>query len=358
MRLAVDVRSLLDAEPGGVGAYTRALLDGLVGVRDLITVPVVTGRNIDGVLDAVRTPVVRYALPNRLVNLGLASVSRPLLDRVAGGTDHYLLPGWNFLALSPKTHLTLVVHDLSFERNPYWYPLKQRLWHRAIQPRKLVARADSIIAVSRWTKQDLCSLYGTPEKKIVVIPPVVDWQMAAQSSSGAKQTILFFGTVEDRKNPLSLVQAFELIASKYPETFLVFAGRLGFGAPRVVKAVQKSLYGSRMRILGYVSPQNRAALFRDATVFAYPSLYEGFGIPLLDAMRHSLPIVTGNRSAMPEVVGDAGVLVDPYDVRQIADGLDAVLGNEAFGRFLGERAQKRAAAFATTMTAKLGEIFA
>ncbi len=356
MRLAVDVRSLLDAEPGGVGSYTRALLDGLGHIPEMVTVPVVTGRNVAALPETIRNQAVRCALPNRLVNLGIATLRRPLLDRLVG-TEQYLLPGWNFLALEQKTHLTLVVHDLSFERNPYWYPLKQRIWHRAVQPRALVARADQIIAVSRWTKQDLCSLYGTPEKKIIVIPPVVDWQMGDSSASRPRQTVLFFGTVEDRKNPLSLLQAFELVADTYSETHLVFAGRLGFGASRVVAAAQKSRYRSRIQILGYVSPEKRQQLFRDATVFAYPSLYEGFGIPLLDAMRHGLPIVTGNRSAMPEVVGDAGILVDPYDVRQIADGLDAVLGNEGFARVLGERARARAATFATSMTSKLGEIF-
>jgi glycosyltransferase involved in cell wall biosynthesis len=356
MRLAVDVRSLLDTEPGGVGAYTRALLDGLQRIPEMTAIPVVTGRNISALPDHIRHQSVRCALPNRLVNLGIATLRKPLLDRLVG-TERYLLPGWNFLALEEKTHLTLVVHDLSFERNPYWYPRKQRIWHRAVEPRTLVARADQIIAVSRWTKQDVCSLYGTPEKKIVVIPPVVDWEMGEKSGPERIQTVLFFGTVEERKNPLSLLRAFELIADKYPETQLVFAGRLGFGASRLVRAAQKSPCRSRIQILGYVSPEKRQQLFCEATVFAYPSFYEGFGIPLLDAMRHGLPIVTSNRSAVPEVVGDTGILVDPYDVRQIADGLDAVLENERFAHALGERAGARAATFATSMVPALGKLF-
>ena len=351
MRLAVDVRTLLDPMPGGVETYTRSLLAGLSRSRDCTVIPVVTGRR--RVRDCA---TVRFPLPNPLVNVSMPIARWPKLDLVAAA-DAYLLPNWNFLALKRTTSLTLVVHDLSFERNPSWYGWKQRAWHRAVQTRALVARASRIIAVSRWTKQDLTALYGVPGEKITVIYPVSDWSMLPANNAKVGETLLFFGTIEKRKNVLSVVRAFERIAARHPDANVVLAGRLGFGSAEVAAAVRRSSYSARIRLVGSVSAEARAALFRDATLFVCPSFYEGFGIPLLDALRHGLPVITADRSAMPEVVGDAGLLIDPYNTAELAEALSAVLGDAGFRAVLATRARARALHFPPSMAPALSEFF-
>ena len=286
----------------------------------------------------------------RFSNSLFTSILRAWNVLVAG----WILPNWNFLALEPTTSFTLVVHDLSFERNPFWYGPKQRLWHRALRPRALVARAHRIIAVSEWTKHDLCTRYGVAPEKITVLYPTPSAVTGNElfplpPAIAGNRFILFFAAIEVRKNPLSLVEAFEHIAAKHADLHLVIAGKFGYGAEHVFAAAARSRFRDRIHVLGYVSAEMRRSLYATATVFAYPSFYEGFGIPLLDAMRAGLPIVTSNRSAMPEVIGDAGILIDPGAVGELALALDALLSDATFARALAARARERAVRFPEQM---------
>ncbi len=357
MRIGLDVRPLLDTQPGGVGAYTRSLLEAMLTLPGQEIVPVTTGRRIPD-LGEDAPAVARVRFPNPLVNASLAFFHEPRLDRVADA-DRYLLPNWNFLALDRATELTLVVHDLSFERNPGWFSPRQRLWHSLVAPRRLVERADRLVAVSEWTKRDLASVYGVPADRIAVIHPVPDRPPADLPFplELPERFVLFLGAVEERKNPAGLVEAFAHIAAKHPDAHLVIAGKPGYGSGRVRDLARRSGVLERIRFLGYVPLAVRRSLLCHATAFAYPSFYEGFGIPLLDAMAAGLPVVAGNGSAMPEVVGDAGLLVDPGDVGQIAEALDAVLADRSFARLLGAKARERARRFPETMVPALAPLF-
>lgn len=321
-------------------------------------VPVVTGNAEVSLTDEEAPDLVRVAIPNPVLNASIGTVGYPRLD-YAAGAERYLLPNWNFLSLRPGTELTLVVHDLSFERNPYWYPPKQRLWHKLVRPRKLVARADRIVAVSEWTKHDLMELYGVPEEKVTVMYPAPDRPPAEFPfpTDLPERFVLFLGAVEERKNPLSLVQAFERVAPKHADAHLVVAGRHGYGSRAVAEAVRRSPVRERIHLMGYVPLPVRRSLYRKAAVFAYPSFYEGFGIPILDAMRAGLPTVAGNRSSMPELLGDAGVLVDPGDVADLVVALDELLGDESFARKLGSLALERSKRFPETMEPTLRKLF-
>jgi len=358
MRLALDVRPLLEENSGGVGVYTRALFGELKSILGDDLVPVVTGRADISLTDEEAPNLVRVGLPNPILNVALRLAGRPKLD-LAAHAERYLLPNWSFIALDKGTELTLVVHDLSFERNPFWYPPKQRLWHKLIRPRHIVGRADRIVAVSEWTKHDLVELYGVPEEKITVVYPSPDKPAAELSfpQDLPEHFILFLGTVEERKNPLSLVSAFERVAGKHPDIQLVIAGRHGFGARAVEDAVRRSVVADRIHLLGYVPVSVRRSLYRQASAFVYPSFYEGFGIPILDAMRAGLPTIAGNRSSMPEVLGDAGILIDPGDVSELVTALDEILGNESFAKKLGALGLERSKRFPETMVPKLRQLF-
>jgi glycosyltransferase involved in cell wall biosynthesis len=358
MRLALDVRPLLETQLGGVGVYTKTIFESLRELLHDDLVPVVTGRSAVALDGDVAGGLVKIELPNPLLNPIIRFFGWPKLD-FAAASDRYLLTNWNFLSLRRTTELTLVVHDLSFERNPRWYAPRQRLWHRLVRPRSLVRRADRIIAVSEWTKRDLVELYGVDEEKIFVVYPSADNPEVELPFPVAlpEHYLLFLGAVEERKNPISLLEAFNLIAAKHPDLHLIIAGKHGFGAKKVVTAARCNKFRERIHLLGYVPLSVRRALYKKAAAFVYPSYYEGFGIPILDALRAGLPTIVGNRSSMPEVVGDSGLLVDPGDVSEMAIGLDEILSNEAFSRELSGRARERAKFFPESMLPKLRELF-
>jgi glycosyltransferase involved in cell wall biosynthesis len=156
--------------------------------------------------------------------------------------------------------------------------------------------------------------------------------------------ILALGTIEPRKNHLRLVQAFEqLVAGRRvgDDVVLVIAGKRGWGYTSVMEAIERSPARDRIRVLGYVSDDDLPALLTGAVVVAYVSLYEGFGLPVLEAMTCGAPVLTSNVSSMPEVAGDAAVLVDPRDVPEISRGLTVLINEDEEGR-----AQHRTAGFA------------
>lgn len=358
MRLALDIRTLIDSEPGGVAAYTRALARALQEIPEIECATITAGRSLGSIDQSDFPGLRRIALPNPLLNLSLKTTGLPRLDWFTGAS-HYLLPNWNFVALSRKTELTLVVHDLSFERNPRWYSPKQRFWHQAVGPRELCRRADRLIAVSNWTKRELISIYGAAEDKISVIYPIADELQTELPFPAAlpERFILFLGAVEERKNPLSLLSAFERIADKHPETHLIIAGKRGYGSRRLLLSARRSRVAQRIHLLSYVPRAVRHSLYRQASVFAYPSFYEGFGIPLLEAMAAGLPVVAGYSSAMPEVLGGAGLLVDPKDVSQIALALDEILTSRSLAATLSARALSRAASFPVSLAGPLSEFY-
>ncbi len=156
--------------------------------------------------------------------------------------------------------------------------------------------------------------------------------------------------IQERKNIRRVVQAFETLPA---DLLLVLAGGEGYGADEINKAIEQSPARDRVRRVGYVESDAKAKLYRMATALAFPSLDEGFGIPLLEAMAAGLPILTSDRSAMPEVAGDAAVLVDPLDVQSIADGLRRVVEDEALRSGLKDRGLARAREFTWKRAAEL-----
>lgn len=211
----------------------------------------------------------------------------------------------------------------------------------AAQARAAAERSDRIIAVSQFTARQIQSLLGVEEDCISVVPHGVD--MAAPVTGPRENMILFTGAIQKRKNVARLVRAFERAPQGWT---LVLAGAPdGYGAAEELAAVEASSRRSNIRVAGYVSRAELDALYARAAIFAFPSLDEGFGMPILEAMANGSAVLTSNCSAMPEIAGDAALLVDPYDEESIGDALLRLTTDGALREQLTALGRARAAQF-------------
>jgi glycosyltransferase involved in cell wall biosynthesis len=246
------------------------------------------------------------------------------------------------------------VHDLAFKLRPKEVPWQQRAYFGAVLGRAL-RNAAAVLVPSEATRRDLIKCYSLEdlESKISIVPEgVMTDGQAGQLPPGLEPGfILSVGTIEPRKNYPRLLAAYRrlrresvpvIVGGRAGVPELVIAGRPGWAYGDTLKRI-KSEPG--VRYLGHVDDQTLTALYRSAAVLAFPSLYEGFGLPLLEAMANGLPAVAGNAGALPELAAGAAVLVDPEDVTSIADGLERVLADAALRRELSAAGKRRAADF-------------
>jgi glycosyltransferase involved in cell wall biosynthesis len=220
--------------------------------------------------------------------------------------------------------VVLTVHDLSFERRPELMSWTDRALFRSLVPRSL-RRADRIVVGSKWTRADLVERYEIPEQKVVVTPYGVDpaFGMDGPTRDGGSY-MLFVGGLQPRKDPTTAVDA---LAKLDPHLRLVFAGPALRKSRELVDHVRELRLSSRVEFTGYVRKSELAALYRGAACLVLPSLYEGFGLPILEAMASGTPVVATTAGALPEVAGDAAVLVEPGDAEELAAGVELALAD-------------------------------
>jgi glycosyltransferase involved in cell wall biosynthesis len=211
------------------------------------------------------------------------------------------------------------------------------------QARDAAERAGMLIAISEFTKGQVVSLLGVDASKVVVVPhgsrPLAFPRRAGEPR---EKMVLHVGAIQTRKNVARLVEAFERLE---PDWRLVLAGSFGYGADRIRARIESSAARERISVLGYVDPDELAAWYARAAIFAFPSLDEGFGMPVLEAMAGGVPVLTSNRSALPEVAGDAAILVDPEDTEALIEALRGMAADEALRQKLAARGLERARLF-------------
>jgi glycosyltransferase involved in cell wall biosynthesis len=245
-----------------------------------------------------------------------------------------------------KTVVT--IHGLEYEFCPEAYSLLDR-WYMRLSIRFSCRAASTVIAVSENTKRDLERLYRLSSNKIVVIPE--GYEQDSKFNLKIKNTksqpyLLFIGRVEERKNVRRIVEAFGILKEKYriPHR-LVLVGRPGYGYENIQYRISNTKYRDSVIELGYVGEEEKWELLRGADVFVFPSLYEGFGIPVLEAQSVGAPVVTANVSSLPEVGGDGAVFVDPFRAESIAEGIWKVLSEAEFRDGIIGKAQKNVRKF-------------
>jgi glycosyltransferase involved in cell wall biosynthesis len=283
---------VLGRQRTGDETYVENLLRELPAAAPDLRFAAVT-RNPERVPDGIEP----LPLPAGSQELRMAWKLPRLLGRVRPRLGHYQ----HALPLRPVGATVVTVHDLSFERGPALMPLKDRLVFRATVPRS-AKRADRVIAVSERTRDDIVELYGISPDKIRVIPHGVD-PAFAPGDGAAEGYLLFVGAVQRRKNPRAALEAARAV-----QLPLIVAG------PEREPALVGELRRDGADVRGYVGKSELAGLYRGALCLVVPSRYEGFGLPVLEAMASGTPVVAARDPAVAEVAGDAAVYADEHDL--------------------------------------------
>ena len=354
MHIALDASRITVARRTGTENYALQL------IRALLSLPESAEQRFSLYFRQPPSPALLPALPN--------VAYRVLPARRAWTHTRFALALWrdqpdvtfvpaHTLPFLMRGRAVVTVHDLGYRFFPKAHRLMARLYLE-LTTRYSAWRADRVLADSDATRRDLIAQYGTAAAKIrVVYPSAEGVQRASAAQIAAVRTayalperyLLFVGTLQPRKNIARLAQAFAMYLARSgdPDLSLVLAGQRGwrFAPERDLWSHLPKTAHERVRLLGYVADSDVAALYSGALAFVFPSLYEGFGFPVLEAMQCGTPVLCADTSSLPEVAGDAALLVNPLDVAQIADGIQRLMTDAALRCALIARGRAHAATF-------------
>ncbi len=349
MHLAFDATALLGPRTG-IGIMTTRLLDGLAAERDLHVVAFACtwrGRHRLRRAAPLQVRVATRPVPARPAHFVWRHADRPPVEWITGRVD--VVHGPNFLAPPAKRAARVItVHDLTAVHHPELCTNHTRRYPQAI--RRAVERGAWLHTVSDFVRAEVIEHFGVDPSRVVTVPNGVDPIPDAEPSAGHRlaggdEYLVALGTIEPRKDYPALVAAFDELAARHPRLRLVIAGPDGWGMASFTAAVERAHHRDRVVRLGYVDEPARAALLHGASALVYPSIYEGFGLPPLEAMGAGTPVVATAAGAVREVCADAAELVEPVDAHALAAGIERVLTDEAHRRELIRRGRERAARF-------------
>jgi glycosyltransferase involved in cell wall biosynthesis len=331
----------------GNETYVRGLLGGLRGHDDLELIAAVeAGQRPTGVLGP---PVRMHRVPsNGLGRLGAMTL-------LARQQHADLVHAVYFLPLAVGRPTVLTIHDISFERFPEFFNRATLLRDRALI--RISARlASRVVTVSENSRRDLIELYELPEDRVVAIPNGVSHGFRPEAGTlwapypgDRPLRVLAVGTLQPRKNLLRLLDALTAVGREIPIALRV-VGPDGYQAAEIRDRLASSV---QTNVLGWLDEDALAAEYRNADVFAYPSIYEGFGLPVIEAMACGTPVVTSTGGSLPEVVDEAALLVDPYDVPALAAAIRRIAEDGPGAARLRSRGLARAATFTWQRSAAL-----
>lgn len=380
MKIVIDIRPLGEEIHSGVQEYTLNITQALaskLNEKDQILL-FSTGKKFElhssiiKSLQAEKKNVIRKHLdaPSKLVNLSfklnIANWFYDFLER----PDVFFAPNINFLPrFGDRLKTILTIHDLSFRAHPDFFTFRQRIWHRLVGLKTSIETADTVVSVSRSTRADVLDYFDITQNKVSVIHPGVDESFEDFDFTDQKEKklrkkfdlpsqdfVLCLATLEPRKNLQTLIKAFELV--KRDDLHLVLVGSKGWKYKKILQRIDKSKSTDCIHWFGSCRRENRVYLYNLASVFVYPSYFEGFGLPPLEALASGTPVITSQTTSLPEVVKNAGILVDPRRPEEFAEAIEMVLKNEDLRRKLIEEGKEQSSKFSWSKAAsKLSKIF-
>jgi glycosyltransferase involved in cell wall biosynthesis len=379
MNIGVDLRALGGDKISGVKVYITSLLEEIFRLdkknRYFLwwnSLHEAFPKNLK-IPKSPRFKLIQTKFSNRKLNLRLSLTGTPPLDQLImkaenrkDKLDLFWLPDPRPVTLSENCKLVTTIHDLSPTLYPKFFSAKTRVWHKLLNSKKIARRSDQILAVSQATAKDLIELWRIPEQKIAVtqLAAVAKLKKVPLRNVRKKYNlpgkfILSLSTLEPRKNLKMLIRAFHELKEemKIPHK-LVLAGDFDekiFSDPKVTPLPfgHPPLSGGQpIHFTGYVEEQDKAALLSAADVFCFPSLHEGFGIPVLEAMQCGVPVLASDIPALREVCGDAAKFIPPKNTDAWKVALQKIISNDALREDLAERGTKQARKFSWEKCAK------
>jgi glycosyltransferase involved in cell wall biosynthesis len=356
MKIGIDIRPLMDKNYSGVSWYTlnlvRAILEADKENEYILFYN--SFFNMDDRipdLNFANCRIVRYKYPNKLLNFSFRFFNCPKIDKRLD-VEKFLMFNINFIGLSAKCSGLLTIHDLSFLKFPEFFTIKRRLWHWFINVAGLAKKFTTIIAVSENTKQDIVDLLKIDPSKIKavysginhnlhkinlassvadlilsnddkknnsILPDIKSVIKVIHKYDLPKKFILFLGTLEPRKNIIGLVKAYDLFRTQKNSDYkLVIAGARGWKSKEIFTEINNSSYNKDILVLDYVGEEDKNILYNLATCFVFPSFYEGFGFPALEASVCGTKVVASHSSSLPEVSNVSTIFINPYEIKELA----------------------------------------
>ncbi len=386
MRIGIDCRTILNpgfGENAGVGHYTYFLVKNLLKIDKKNTYilffdHLVSLAAVKEFIGKSKNVEIKHFPFHRFKKFLPYTYSHLLVSAFIGKKelDVFHSPA-NILPLKYEGNSLVTMHDLAIYKHPEWFP-KKTLTNQSFSTKVLVPKslkkAKKIITVSENTKKDIIKIFKIPAKKIKVIYEGVElrklpvlgqqvcnldkvacWSEVKETYSLNKKYILFLGTLEPRKNLVSLIKAFKKYSDKYDEWkeyILVLAGAKGWKYNEVFKTIKKLKLQSYVKYLDYIPARHKINLMRGASCFVFPSKYEGFGLPVLEAMSLGVPVITSKISSLPEITGKVAKLINPNSVQSIVTALNQVLSNVKLQKKMKQEGLKRAKKFNWQKTAE------
>ena len=364
MKIAIDVNELTSFSPSGVKTYTKEIVGALLEVDRENEYFLCAQKDVSkefrfsvGDRNSCFLKILKWPLP-------FWTYVRFAWEIKKQKPDVLFMPIQTapFLIFKPKkVKIIITIHDLAFLKFPNHFTFKNKVllnWHT----RRAIKMADKIIVPSRATKNDLVDLCKIKVNKIAVIyhGHKKNYYAASKDTKFCVPTtnhyILFVGTIQPRKNIINLIKAFEIFKKTYnlqPTTYkLVIAGGKGWLWKKTLERVKKSPVKKDIILTGAVSDQELAELYSKAKVFVLPSLYEGFGLPILEAFAYDVPVIAADNSSLSEIVGNAGLLVNSGNPREITKAIKKIVGNDDLRNDLIKKGKERLKDFSWEKSAR------
>lgn len=366
MNIAIDLRPLMSGKISGVETYIIGMLKALFELdsKNNYTLWYNTYKDVDishFPTDYPNVKIKRTRIPNKILNISLSIFRWPKIDHLIGEKiDIIWVPDPRPTPVSSNCKKICTFHDLSFEDFKYSFNLKTRLWHKILCPKKEAKEADHIVSVSNFTKSQLVDEYDIDDKKISVIYEAAadhltplnfpkSFDIIKRKYNLPNQYFLCLSTLEPRKNISGIIKAYlSWQNGNSSDIALVIAGKQ---YPEIFSNLNIKK-NSLIYMTGYIDEDDKALLYQHSFTFLFPSLYEGFGLPILEAMKCGTPVITSDSTSIPEVAGGAAMLVNPNKTDEIKRAMDTIYRDETLRDNLIKKGFKRAGEFSWGKAAK------